>query len=140
MAPFLMAHDEREECFTPTPKPTHTKRIKPIVPAIPRALERRPKKDTVKTSKTSNISTHPVELAPAEPPANSSEKSSAPDNGSEYRGFSFLVDEKEPEICLGTLKIEGGEPIGQSPFLSTLHIIYATNTPTSSFIAQLTAV
>ena len=138
MAPFLMAHDEREECFTPTPIPIQVKRIKPVVPAIPRALERRPKKDIVPTSKTSDISTHPVEPDPVEPQANSSEKTSVPDNGSEYRGFSFLVEEQEPEIDLRTLKIEGDESIGQSPSCSTLWASSITNTSPSSSTAKPT--
>lgn len=112
-----MSHGEREECFTPTPRPTQAKRVKPILPAIPRALERRPKKDTDKMSKTSDISTLPVKLDPVVPQANSSEKTLAPANASDCRGFLFPVEEQELEIDLGTLKIEGDESMGQSSFL-----------------------
>ncbi|KAL9116682.1 MAG: hypothetical protein Q9187_006791, partial [Circinaria calcarea] len=104
-----MAHDESDECFTPTPKPTQAKRVKPIVPAIPRALERRPKKDYVKSSPTLDVSTQQVEQGPVEPQANPSGKAPVPDGKSDYRGFSFLAEDRGLDLDLGALKIEDDE-------------------------------
>ncbi|KAL9108475.1 MAG: hypothetical protein Q9187_008288, partial [Circinaria calcarea] len=81
----------------------------PIVPAIPRALERRPKKDNVKTSPTLDVSTQQVEQGSVRPQANSSGKAPVPDGRSDYRGFSFLAEDRGLDLDLGALKIEDDE-------------------------------